>query len=325
MFTGGSLLFGSVGRTDLVGPEHTHELTHAQFHSARRLAAELPDEAPVYPTHGFGSFCSAGAATGGDESTMGAERERNDALTADDEQEFVDRLIANLTAYPAYYVHMGPMNLGGPGVPPLDAPTPADPDELAKRIAAGEWVVDLRSRTAFAADHVEGTISIELGEQFATFVGWLMPWDMPLTILAESADDVAAAQRQLMRIGIDDVAATATGALDDTAAGLARASYPRVSFAEVPDRPAGEVILDVRRDDERRDTYIEGSAHVPLHSLLSRLDEVPSGRVWVHCASGFRAGIASSLLRRARFDVVHVDDEFTNATKAGLAVVEGEQ
>jgi hypothetical protein len=29
-----------------------------QHASAHRLAAELPDEAEVYPTHGFGSFCS---------------------------------------------------------------------------------------------------------------------------------------------------------------------------------------------------------------------------------------------------------------------------
>lgn len=62
VFTGGSLLFGSVGRTDLLGDEFTDELTHAQFHSAHRLADALPDEASVYPTHGFGSFCSSGGA-----------------------------------------------------------------------------------------------------------------------------------------------------------------------------------------------------------------------------------------------------------------------
>jgi hydroxyacylglutathione hydrolase len=41
VFTGGSMLYGATGRTDLVGPESTLELTHAQFRSVHRLAAEL--------------------------------------------------------------------------------------------------------------------------------------------------------------------------------------------------------------------------------------------------------------------------------------------
>ena len=59
VFSGGSLLFGSTGRPDLLGPDHTRALVHHQYASAHRLAAELPDQAQVLPTHGFGSFCSA--------------------------------------------------------------------------------------------------------------------------------------------------------------------------------------------------------------------------------------------------------------------------
>src|SRR5574342_43342 len=51
VFSGGSLLYGSVGRPDLLGPAHTHALVHHQYASAHRLAAELPDAAGVYPTH----------------------------------------------------------------------------------------------------------------------------------------------------------------------------------------------------------------------------------------------------------------------------------
>ena len=70
VFTGGSMLYGATGRTDLLGPEHTRTLAHAQFHSVRRLARELPPGTPVFPTHGFGSFCSA-TPTSGTESTVG--------------------------------------------------------------------------------------------------------------------------------------------------------------------------------------------------------------------------------------------------------------
>src|ERR1700730_15711239 len=92
VFTGGSLLYGSVGRTDLVDVARTDELTRAQFHSARRLATELPDATAVYPTHGFGSFCSSGSAVGGESGTIGDEKHRNDALVTDDEDAFVEHL-----------------------------------------------------------------------------------------------------------------------------------------------------------------------------------------------------------------------------------------
>ncbi|MGI8695563.1 MAG: MBL fold metallo-hydrolase, partial [Mycobacteriales bacterium] len=193
VFTGGSLLYGSVGRTDLVDPARTDEMTRAQFRSARRLAAELPGATRIYPTHGFGSFCSSGSSAGGQDSTIGAERARNDALTTDDEDAFVERLVAALTAYPAYYAHMAPLNRLGPGPIDLSPPAPAEPAELGKRIAAGEWVVDLRDRTAYAADHLTGSISIALGQQFATYLGWLIPWGIPLTLLGETAEQITGA------------------------------------------------------------------------------------------------------------------------------------
>ena len=107
VFTGGSMLYGTTGRTDLVSPDDTVELTHAQYHSVRRLVAELPGEAAVYPTHGFGSFCASTPTSGADGSTVGQEATINPALTQD-EQDFVDTLIAGLGAFPTYYARMGP-------------------------------------------------------------------------------------------------------------------------------------------------------------------------------------------------------------------------
>ena len=301
VFTGGSLLFGSVGRTDLIDPGRTEELTRAQYHSARRLAEELPPATAVYPTHGFGSFCSSGSASGGDRSTIGAEREANDALTTADEDVFVERLIAGLTAYPAYYAHMDARNRQGPGPADLSTPEPVVADQLRKRVAAGEWVVDLRDRTAYAADHLAGTVGIELGEQFSTYLGWLIPWERPLTLLGESAEQVAQAQRQLVRIGIDRPDGAAVGPPATFADDGELRHYPTTTFAELADSMgsgsmAATDVLDVRRPDERALGRIPGSVHVPLTDLLGRLDQVPDRRLWVHCASGFRASIACSLL-----------------------------
>ena len=112
VFTGGSLLYGATGRPDLLGPEHTDELVRLQYHSAHRLADALPDDAEVFPTHGFGSFCSANQSEA-TASTIGDERRSNPALTRS-EQEYVDELLAGLDAFPAYYVHMAPGNAAGP-------------------------------------------------------------------------------------------------------------------------------------------------------------------------------------------------------------------
>lgn len=120
---------------------------------------------------------------------------------------------------------MGPANSGGPGKPDLSAPSVADPAELRRRIEDGEWVVDLRDRTAFAAGHLAGSLNFGLDGQFVTYLGWLIPWGTPLTLLGETADDVAEAQRELVRIGIDRPAAMATGGPDDWAA----ASWPPTS------------------------------------------------------------------------------------------------
>ena len=307
VFTGGSLLHGTVGRTDLVDPGRTEELTRSQYRSARRLAAELPDEAAVFPTHGFGSFCSSSQTAVGTTATIGDERARNDALTEADEDAFVARLITHLTAYPAYYAHMAPLNRQGPPAADLAPPRPVDAVELKSRITAGEWVVDLRDRTAYAAGHMAGTVGIELGRQFATYLGWLLPWGSPVTLIGESAEQVTDAQRQLTRIGIDRPAGAAIGPVPG------ECSYPRVGFADLAAIGDG-LLLDVRREDERVTGALPGSLHIPLHQLLGRLGELPSGRtVWVHCASGFRASVAASLLSRAGHQVVLIDDDFGNA------------
>ncbi|MFE9096993.1 rhodanese-like domain-containing protein [Streptomyces sp. NPDC007264] len=321
VFTGGSLLIGTVGRPDLVEPRLTEELARAQHASAHRLAAELPDATTVLPTHGFGSFCSSSQAEGTD-TTIGREKTANEALTQDVDT-FVAGLLAGLDDIPAYYAHMGPVNAGGPTAVDLTPPAVADAEEIAARLAAGEWVVDLRNRVAFAAGHVAGSFNFEAEGQLATYLAWLIPWGKPVTLLAESAEQLAAAQRELVRVGIERPAAAATGEPSAWVRdGETPASFPRATFAELAGRRRGEdvVVLDVRRASERAAGFVEGSVHIPIHTLHRRLDEVPEGEVWVHCAGGMRAAIAASLLDAAGRDVVAVDDAYDNAEKAGLIV-----
>lgn len=323
VFTGGSLLFGSTGRPDLLGEAYTHDLVHQQYGSARRLAAELSDDTRVMPTHGFGSFCAA-TSVGGDTtaSTIGRERAVNPVLSQD-EQDYVADVLAGLDAYPAYYVHMGPVNTAGPAAADLARPERADKEQIRRRLESGEWLVDLRNRTAFAAGHVPGTVNFGLDGKLATYLGWLMPWGMPVTLLGETAEQVAQAQREISRVGIDRPAAAATGGPADWTE-ASPATLPRATFADLADvrRHRPVTVLDVRRVIERRSGHVADSVHIPIHEIVQRMDELPAGEIWVHCASGYRAAISASLVAATGRRVVLVDDSFArSAAAAGLPIV----
>jgi len=319
VFTGGSLLYGTTGRTDLLGPDNAEALAAAQYASARRLAGELPDAAAVYPTHGFGSFCSASQTTA-ESSTIGREKRFNPALTLG-ERAYVEALLAGLDAFPAYYAHMGPANLAGPGRPDLSPPQRADAAGIRRRIEAGEWVVDLRDRIAFAAGFVPGSLSFPLDDSFATYLGWTIPWGTPVTLLGETPQQVAQAQRELVRIGIDRPAGAATGQPAAWSGGRPLASLRLATFGDLAAAIAGHgdpIVLDVRRRLEWEEARIPGAIHIPLHDLLARAGEIPPGEVWVHCRTGYRSTVASSMLAARGRQVINIDDKFSNAEAAGL-------
>lgn len=335
VFTGGSLLYGSVGRTDLVSRTMRDELTRRQHESAHRLASELSDQTIVLPTHGFGSFCSSAAAQeqgsnvdpryGVEVSTIADQRRVNPALTITDADEFVREIVAGLDDYPRYYAHMASRNEVGPAAVDLSPAVDADPAQLAQRIHAGEWVVDLREHTAYAADHVTGTINVAIGDSFIIYLAWLLPWGTPVTLVGDTQAEVDEAQRQLVRVGIDRPAAQALGGPKTFGAGMDRGGYRVADLAELAETiEAGSSphVLDVRRYDERRRGGIAGSLHIPIHELERQMHVIPTdGEVWVHCASGYRASTAASLLARSGRTPILVDDDDTRLDELDFELI----
>jgi glyoxylase-like metal-dependent hydrolase (beta-lactamase superfamily II)/rhodanese-related sulfurtransferase len=293
VFTGGSLIVGSAARTDLLGDERTVELTHAQYASLHRLAA-LPDATAVWPTHGAGSFCSAppGAAR---TSSIGAEKAGNPLLAAPDVEAFVDRLLASLGSYPAYFRWLAEVNRRGPAV--IDGP-PQLPglsvEEVRRLLVDGALVVDVRPVADVAAGHIPGAVAIPLRAQFATWLGWLVDPAVPVVVVRNPDQDPAEILWPALTIGFDRLAGELTGGMPAwTAAGGDIATTRLVRPHEVDAR-----VLDIRQDSEYIAGHLPGAAHIELGNLPTS-GEVPDRPVVVMCGHGERAMTAATLLERA--------------------------
>jgi hydroxyacylglutathione hydrolase len=294
VFTGGSLIVGSAARTDLLGASRAEELARAQYRSLRRLAA-LPDATAVWPTHGAGSFCSAppGAAR---VTTIGGEKAANPLLAAPDEDTFARRLLASLGSYPAYFARLAEVNRRGPALlarkPGLAPLTPAVLGSLMDR---GGWMIDVRPVAGFAAGHIPGAVSIPLRDQFATWLGWMVPGGAPLGFVLASGQDPAEVAWQALKIGYENLA----GQLDGGMAAWQADGGPvettgLVTAAGMDDR----AVLDVRQAAEYTAGHVPGAVHIELGDLPARAQDVPAGAV-VMCGHGERAMTGASLLQRA--------------------------
>ena len=295
VFSGGSLLVGSAGRTDLLGEEYAETLARRQYFSLRRLAT-LPDSADLYPTHGAGSFCTATGA-GDFTSSIGAEKTSNPFLAIEDEDEFVKRSLSDLPEFPAYYAFMAPLNRRGPEAAQLDVPQLDD-------IPDGATVIDARPKTAFASGHHPDALGIELRSDFGIWVGWLTEHNTPLALILDSDQDADDAVRQLARIGYDDI----RGIVPPNGGGATFETVDLDEFVRRMDR--GGTILDVRASNEWKDGVIEDSVLCYLPDLSAStpegLDETLP--VLIACGTGYRASIAASILeKRGYTPVVLVD------------------
>jgi glyoxylase-like metal-dependent hydrolase (beta-lactamase superfamily II)/rhodanese-related sulfurtransferase len=322
--TGGSVLPGAVGRTDLLGDARADELAAAQWHSARRLLTQLDAGTEVLPTHGFGSFCSAtpGAGVGAAKLTVGVERQRNPALRAALE-DFVMELGRDRPPVPAYYRYMAPINRSGPGAPRYERTARLSPADLDRWLAAGSAVADLRPRRAFAAGHRRGALNIELGNNLTTYFGWVVPFEEPYTLIACSYDEVDRSRRLLARIGREVVCGYALASDLD----LEHAHRYRVAtFGDLSATVrSGEepLVLDVRHRSEWRAGHLAVARHAPLLELRAQKLSLPPDRpIWVHCAAGFRAAIAASLLSAWGMSPVLIDDLFEHAALDDLDIAE---
>jgi rhodanese-related sulfurtransferase len=300
LFSGGSLMVGAVGRTDLLGDEHRDELARALFHALREEILTLPDDLAVYPTHGAGSFCSAPAGAAAT-TTIGTERTTNPLLSIDDEDRFVATLLDGLGSFPTYFRQLPEINRRGPrlhhGIPTLERLELA---EVRRHLDAGAVLVDARSIASFAAGHVPGSLSIEHRPVFASWLGWLVPLGEAVLFLLDEDTDREDLVRQCLTIGHEQLLGELNGGIDTwVAAGL-----PIETIALVPPTEVSGTVIDVRQDSEWSRGHVPGALHIELADLGSA--EVPAGPVTVMCGHGERAMTGASILAAVGRDELSV-------------------
>jgi glyoxylase-like metal-dependent hydrolase (beta-lactamase superfamily II)/rhodanese-related sulfurtransferase len=305
VFTGGALLRGSVARTDLLSSEETEPLARALFRSVHDRLFALPDDTPVYPTHGAGAtFCSVTPTDDGDPSTtIGREREGNILVQAPDELAFARGLMATYGSYPRYFTRLREVNRRGPRVYGTTLPSlePLSPERVQRALAEGAVLIDARPIDPFADGHVPGALSIALRPAFATWLGWLVPAGTPLVFVLADDQDRTEVVRQCLKVGYEGLDGELAGGM--TAWRQAGVPEERSRLLGSDAVPEG-TILDVRQRNEYTQGHAPGAVNVELGSLEGEVDSLPRGPITMHCGHGERAMTAASLLAHAgRTDV----------------------
>jgi hydroxyacylglutathione hydrolase len=313
LLTGGSLLVGAVGRTDLLGAADAVALAGLMHRSLHEVILRHEDSVAVFPTHGGGSLCSIDISST-TWSTIGYER-RNDRLLAPMEVDaFARALLAGQPSVPGYFARMRPLNQAGPrllgGAVPI--PRPMSVDEAGLALDQGALLVDLRSPAEHAVAHVPGSLSIPAGPSFGTWLGWVvLDPDRPLVLILGSDGDWDEAVRQGLRIGFESIVGYVRGGFDawaeagrasEIGGALDAAGLARLLSTGGADTP---LLIDVRQATEFAAGHVPGAVPIFAGDLPERLDSLPRDRpIATICASGYRASVAASLLRADGFQRV---------------------
>lgn len=316
LFTGDFLFAGSVGRPDLMGVDNTDALAHKLYNSLQSSYKDLPDSLPIFPAHGPGSPCGAGIVQRDGIPTLGTERESNPAMQFDDAKKFIKSLLNTQPPIPYYWPGMKVVNAKGPkilGV--LKAPQALAPSEFKNLITSdGVQLLDTRSMFGFGGGHIPGALNIGYSSSISMWGGWLMNPKHPIAMINPSEGDPVEIMRWLVRVGLEKFVGSLKGGMDAWTKNAGEFVTVNQMSVQKLNRQKGNKnlqILDVRQPTEWDHGHIPNAKYMFLPEISKRMDELDKSRpVVVYCGTGYRASIASSILKRGGFDVSSVPGSF---------------
>ncbi len=323
VFVGDTLFVGDVGRPDLF-PDMAEELAGKLYHSLHDTLLKLPDYTEVYPAHGAGSLCgrSVGAKW---RSTIGYERNCNEALQIHDKAAFIRSLTHDMPPAPDHFSRCSDINRHGPArIAELPSLEELGPDQFKKYMDDPEKVVlDTRSYHAFAGQHIPRAWHLDLNGNFPTFAGWVLPTDKAILMVADDYPTAQEANTWVRRVGVDRVAGYLDGGMASWAmAGFRTGRIELISAEDLHGMITGAddfVLVDVRAPLEYEENHIEGAINIPVADLRTRHTELNREKETVlMCSSGNRSSLGASILKQHGFaDVCNVAGGMSGYSAAG--------
>lgn len=310
-FTGDLLFVGGVGRPDLLGKEETGHLIRLLYSSLLEKTAQWPDFLEIFPGHGAGSLCGK-ELSARPSSTLGYERCFNSLLTKKPIEQWSTALLQDIPSAPINFKRIKKLNLQGP---PLTAR-----DAIKKDI-----VIDVRDPESFAKAHIKNSINIPLGNTFCNWVSSVIAEDCCLGIVAEKAEHINEAVKNLSLIGFDQIGMRTVWDDKGIQDSFVIESIPMVSVQDLSEKlnSPGCFLLDVRTPLEWKEGHIPLAHHLELTHLLEQMDQLPKNAfIHVICRSGYRASIAASILKKHGYpSVANIAGGMNAWTKANLLTI----
>lgn len=330
IFSGDTLFLGDVGRPDLAqkaGSITVKDLAGLLYDSLRTKIMPLADDVIVYPAHGAGSACGKNLSKETVD-TLGNQKKINYALRANmTKEEFIEEVTDGLLPPPKYF----PLNvkMNKEGYEDIDLVLKRGTKELspdAFGTVANETdviVLDVRHQDDFVKGHIPRSIFIGLDESFAPWVGDLIAdVKQPILLVTPKGREEEAVTR-LSRVGFDNTLGYLKGGFEswknadkeyDTITSITAETFKDI----LKDKKA--LVFDVRKKSEYLSEKILDANNTPLSFINDYLSEFPSEEnFYLHCASGYRSVIASSILKsRGIHNLIDIKGGFKAIKEVGI-------
>ncbi|MHB8207356.1 rhodanese-like domain-containing protein [Mucilaginibacter sp.] len=295
IFTGDTLFVGDVGRPDLREDAGNitakkEELAKQMYHSTRDKLMQLPKNVIVYPAHGPGSLCGKNMSADL-QSTIGRELRENYALQLMDELQFIKTLTTDQPFAPKYFGY--DVELNKTGAPQLQKSI-SSIDRHASISDNSTLIIDTRPKADFRKGHIKGSINLQNGEKFETWLGSIVSPDEKFHLIANNHNELDIMIKKAAKIGYESNIKAALLTPDN-----ANEKSDNLDLTDFQTNPNNYTIVDVRNWGEVNDgTLFTDPVIIPLPELRERINEIPTTNkpIVVHCAAGYRSAAASSII-----------------------------
>ena len=332
LFTGDTLFLGDVGRPDLAQKSQNitkEELAGILFDSVNNKIKPLPGNILIYPAHGAGSACGKNMMKETVD-TLANQKIINYALNGSlNKKDFIKELTHELPNPPVYFPSNVKLNQEGY----LDFDKVLEKSLMKLSLDKFKMlmqndntvVLDVRNQNSFKQGFVPGSIFIGLSGSFAPWVGSVIKEIHTKILLICEKDKEEEAIIRLSRVGFDNCVGFLDGGFDVWKNSDNQFDSVDSISAKDLNKIIGSIsLIDVRKNGERNNGYLNESVNIPLDDFKVDILEIDKmDKHFIHCAGGYRSMIAASLLKRNGFkSIIDVSGGFAAIRKENFNILE---